>query len=255
MKTELKNKNTIFFHNEKVLLSPQGIFWNPSEWHFSEIIIARKMNLNSIELVELHTHDFPCSESRWVTLREALQYVSQEDFYWLSKGFSILRWDKHHQFCGGCSKKTSLHQDSFERYCSICQIKYYPRISPAIIVLIRRGADILMARSAHFSPGVYGLIAGFVEAGESLEEAVHREVFEEVGIRINNLSYYGSQPWPFPDSLMVGFFADYVSGEISIDRKELEEAGWYPCNHLPGLPSSQFSIAFQMIKHMQKKPK
>lgn len=104
-----------------------------------------------------------------------------------------------------------------------------------------------MARSPHFLPGIYGLIAGFVETGESIEETVHREVAEEVGIKIKNLSYFGSQPWPFPDSLMIAFMAEYESGEIIIDKNEIEEAGWYRYDDLPGRPSMSFSIASTML--------
>ena len=104
-----------------------------------------------------------------------------------------------------------------------------------------------MARGPHFLPGVYALIAGFVESGESLEETVHREVLEEVGIYVKNLSYYGSQPWPFPDSLMIAFKADYASGDIAIDRKEIEEAGWYRYDNLPGRPSTSASISSKLL--------
>jgi NAD+ diphosphatase len=106
-----------------------------------------------------------------------------------------------------------------------------------------------MARSPHFIPGAYGLIAGFIEVGESIEEAVHREVKEEVSINIKNLRYFGSQPWPFPDSLMIGFIADYASGEINIDHEEIEAAGWYKFDNLPGRPSTRISIASQLIEH------
>lgn len=104
-----------------------------------------------------------------------------------------------------------------------------------------------MARSPHFAPGVYGLIAGFVDPGENIEEAVHREVKEEVGLKIKNLVYYGSQPWPFPDSLMLAFTADYESGEIVMEPGEIEAAGWYKYNNLPGLPSSTLSIGMKLI--------
>jgi NAD+ diphosphatase len=114
--------------------------------------------------------------------------------------------------------------------------------------LIHRDDQILMARSPHFPPGVYGLIAGFVEAGESVEEAVHREVKEEVGLAIKNLRYFGSQAWPFPDSLMIGFFAEYESGDLLIDHSEIEEAGWYHYDQLPGHPSVTISIAYKLIK-------
>lgn len=129
----------------------------------------------------------------------------------------------------------------------LCHLSFFPRISPSIIVLIKKADHLLMARSPHFLPGVYGLIAGFIDAGESIEEAVHREVKEEVGLKIKNLSYFGSQQWPFPDSLMIAFTADYCSGDITINPDEIEEAGWYKYNNLPGRPQTSVSIASKLI--------
>jgi NAD+ diphosphatase len=123
----------------------------------------------------------------------------------------------------------------------------YPRISPCIIVLVARGEEMLLARSAHFSPEVYSTLAGFIEPGESAEEAVHREILEEVGVHVKNVRYFSSQPWPFPDSLMLAFTADYESGEISIDPKEIEDAKWYGPENLPKLPTT-FSIARALIE-------
>jgi NAD+ diphosphatase len=115
-------------------------------------------------------------------------------------------------------------------------------------VLIKKGEHLLMARGSHFPPGIYGLIAGFVETGENLEEAIRREVKEEVGIEIKNPSYFGSQAWPFPDSLMIAFLVEYASGDIQIDKDEIEEAGWYRYDNLPGLPSMKISIASKLLE-------
>jgi NAD+ diphosphatase len=168
------------------------------------------------------------------------------------RAFSIINWDKNHQFCGRCAHPTKQENERFERVCTHCGLIHYPRISPSIIVLIRRDDHLLMARSPHFSPGIFGLIAGFVEPGENLEQAVKREVKEEVNLEIKNLSYFMSQAWPFPDSLMVGFFADYVSGDIRIDPLEIETAGWYRYDQLPELPSIRISISRQLIDHFVK---
>ncbi len=240
-------RHSIIFHKGHILLSERSIFWDTSLLHFSHEIILRKINLDTVDLIELDSIQCLILRGQWVAPKEALHFIDMQQFDMLAKALSILQWDKQHQFCGACGQKTLLTHQSFERHCSVCEIKYYPRISPAVMVLIKRGNEILMARSPHFAPGVYALIAGFVEGGESLEAAVHREVFEEVGIKIKNLSYYGSQSWPFPDSLMIGFTAEYDSGEIVIDKNELEDAGWYSFNQLPGLPSYPMSIAFKMI--------
>jgi len=184
-----------------------------------------------------------------VPLRKAFEILGTDWYVAAAKAFSIIHWDKNHQYCGRCGNITIHKPGTFERVCDFCKLSLYPRISPSVIVLIRKDDNILMSRSPHFPPGAYGLIAGFVEVGESIEEAVFREVKEEVNIEIKNLHYFGSQSWPFPDSLMIGFTADYASGEIKIDEKEIEAAGWYRYDNLPGRPSSSVSIAKKLIDH------
>lgn len=187
-------------------------------------------------------------EFNLVPLRKAFEILGPNWFVTAAKAYSIINWDKNHHFCGRCGNITIPHSENFVRICSHCKLEMYPRISPSVIVLIKNQDKILMSRSPHFTPGAYGLIAGFVEAGESLEDAVHREVKEEVSLKIKNLRYFGSQPWPFPDSLMIGFTADYAAGEIIIDTREIETAGWYRYDNLPGRPSSM-SIARKLIDH------
>ena len=130
--------------------------------------------------------------------------------------------------------------------CPSCGLLAYPRISPVVMVLIQRGNELLLARSPHFTPGVFSALAGFVEAGETLEQCAVREVREEVGVEIANLRYFRSQPWPFPDSLMVAFFADYAGGTITPDPSEIEAADWFSRDALPTLPDP-VSIARQII--------
>lgn len=182
-------------------------------------------------------------------LRRALESVGETWYTMAAKAYSIIHWDKNHRYCGRCGQQTRHDSDSFERHCPNCSLTFYPRISPSIIVLIEKGDEILMARSAHFMPGVYAFIAGFVEPGETVEDTVHREVMEEVGIKVKNIRYFGSQAWPFPDSLMIAFFAEYESGELTIDPVELEDAGWYKLDALPGRPSSNVSIASKLLNH------
>lgn len=182
-----------------------------------------------------------------VPLRKALDHLGDDWYNIATKAFTIINWDRNHKFCGRCGNPTKQNDLSFERSCSLCHLHFYPRISPSVIVLIHHHDQVLMARSYHFKPGIYGLIAGFVEAGENLEEAIHREVFEETQLRVKNLRYFGSQVWPFPDSLMAGFYAEYESGELNIDNDEIEAAGWYRFDNLPGRPSSTISIASKML--------
>ena len=139
----------------------------------------------------------------------------------------IAEWARTHRFCGACGGGT--HRMEGERCfkCAQCGHMAYPRISPAMMVLIRKGDSVLLALHAQYAVRRFVPLAGFVEAGESIEEAVHREVFEEVGLRVHNLRYFGSQSWPFPHSLMIAFTADYLDGEIRTDPTEIEEARWF----------------------------
>lgn len=183
-------------------------------------------------------------------LRTGFEIFGNDWYVPIAKAVSIITWDKNHQFCGRCSSATVYKPHAFERSCPECGLVFYPRISPSIIVLIKKDDKILMSRSPHFVKGAYGLIAGFVEVGESIEDAVHREVLEEVGLKIKNLEYFGSQSWPFPDSLMIAFTADYAEGEITLHDQELESADWYHYDNLPGGPSHRLSIAKKLIDHV-----
>jgi NAD+ diphosphatase len=158
--------------------------------------------------------------------------------------------NKHCSTCGGLN---FLRDQQKFLYCSTCDKENYPQISPCIIVRIHKGNEILLARGKNFPPQTYGLIAGFVEVGETLEEAVVREVAEEVGIQIDNIKYWGSQSWPFPsNSLMVGFTAQYKSGEIVVNLDELNDANFYTADAIPGHPSTKISIAHKMIDEFQQ---
>ncbi len=158
----------------------------------------------------------------------------------------VVAWERDHQFCGRCGNPTDRMPAERGRRCGGCNLTAYPRLSPAIIVLIERGDQILLARGHAFLPGRFGIIAGFVEPGESLEEAVRREVQEEVGIELGRVEYFGSQPWPFPHGIMIGFRAKYQQGDISLEDGELAEAGWYGLDDLPDIPS-KLSIARRLI--------
>ncbi len=170
-----------------------------------------------------------------------------EDLFWIAaRAVQIIDWDRTHQFCGRCGVPLKSRTTERAKECPQCGLLHFPRLAPAIIVLVERGDQLLLARSRHFMPGMYSVLAGFVEPGESLEEAVVREVKEEVGIEIKDIKYFGSQPWPFPHSLMIGFTATYAGGEISLDDEEIEDAGWYTVEKLPRLPG-RISIARKLI--------
>jgi len=171
----------------------------------------------------------------------------EEDLFWIAaRAVQIVDWDRTHQFCGRCGAPLKTSTTERAKECPQCGLLHFPRLSPAIIVLVERGHELLLARSRHFLPGIYSVLAGFVEPGETLEEAVVREVKEEVGLTVKDIQYFGSQPWPFPHSLMIGFTATYASGEISLDDAEIEDAGWFTVDSLPSLPS-KISIARKLI--------
>jgi NAD+ diphosphatase len=170
-----------------------------------------------------------------------------EDLFWIAaRAVQIVDWDRTHQFCGRCGARLRTKTIERAKECPQCGLLHFPRLAPAIIVLVERGNKLLLARSRHFMPGMYSVLAGFVEPGESLEEAVVREVKEEVGVDIKDIRYFGSQPWPFPHSLMIGFTATYTSGEISLHDEEIEDAGWFTVDNLPRIPG-KISIARKLI--------
>lgn len=170
-------------------------------------------------------------------IRQSHELLNNSDFFSLiSNAKQLLHWDRTTLFCGLCGAQNKLSQEERAKICPTCHNIVYPQITPAMLVLIWREREILLGRSPHFLPGVYSLLAGFVEPGETLEHTVIREVKEEVGISIKNIRYFGSQPWPFPSNLMLGFIAEYDQGELLIDPKELEDAQWFPVDKLPKLP-------------------
>ncbi|VBB08812.1 nudix hydrolase [Lucifera butyrica] len=167
--------------------------------------------------------------------------------YWLMlRAFHIISWMKLNRFCGCCGGSMKVFPNELAVQCVACERIVYPRISPAIIVAVIKDDKILLARSNRFPPGRYSVLAGFVEPGETLEDCVKRELKEEVGIGVTDIQYFGSQPWPFPDSLMVAFTARWSEGEISIDNNEIVDANWYSADNLPNLPGRD-SIARRLI--------
>ncbi len=188
------------------------------------------------------------SGTAYLGLRETYGKLPNEQFWVACRAVQVKDWDRNHQFCGRCGSPMEARPEERVKACPACALLNYPRISPAVIVAVTRGDRILLARARRFASRFYSVIAGFVEAGETLEECVHREVEEETGIRVHNLHYFGSQPWPFPDSLMIAFTADHAAGEIRIDETEIAEADWFRVGELPDIPGP-ISIARRLIDH------
>ena len=163
------------------------------------------------------------------------------------RAVQIVDWDRTHQFCGACAEPTEVSEADRSRSCPKCKVPMYPRLSPAMIVSVEREDEILLARSPHFPPGIMSVLAGFVEPGESAEHAVEREVFEETGIYVKNVQYFSSQAWPFPNSLMLGFRAEYDRGDIQIDGVEITEAAWFRARDMPNFFPGRVSISQWLI--------
>mgnify|MGYP000698832462 CR=1 FL=1 len=169
------------------------------------------------------------------------------DLFWTAAvAGQYVHWSLTHRYCGRCGAKTVDKTDERAKICPDCGLVNYPRVSPAVIVAVTRGRQILLGRSPRFPTGMYSVLAGFVEPGETLEDCVRREIREEVNISVKNIRYFDSQPWPFPNSLMVGFTAEYAGGDIRVDNTEIEDADWYDVDALPRLPD-KISISRRLI--------
>ena len=184
-------------------------------------------------------------------LRGMLANLDESFFAMAGRAKQIVNWNSTHRFCGRCGAGTVPGPAELSKECPRCGMHFYPRLSPAAIMLITSGERLLLARSPHFPPGMYSALAGFIEPGESIEQTVVREVCEEVGIEVRNPRYFGSQPWPFPDSLMIGFTAEYAGGDLRFEDGEIEDAGWFTADKMPSLPP-KLSIARSMIDHFLK---
>jgi NAD+ diphosphatase len=205
--------------------------------------------LGSLSEVDCWALDLAEAPPGWrpASLRTAMMALDPTLAAIAGRAAQVLEWDRTHRYCGACGSGTAIQPGERARVCSGCGHTAYPRLSPAIMALVWRPGELLLARSPGFTPGRYSALAGFVEAGESLEECLHREVAEEVGVAVSDLRYYGSQSWPFPHSLMVAFTARWVSGDIVPQAGEIEDARWFPLDALPDIPP-RFSIAGHLIR-------
>jgi NAD+ diphosphatase len=241
-------KQQILFHSE----GPTVVFPSENEIHplqpnLSCIHSVGEMRGDIYYAAYLTGDDAGFGTYAFQDVRSLFLILDLELFLFYGKAWQITNWLRTTQFCGVCGAPTIDKGDERARICPHCAQIYYPRISPAVITAVVRDDRILLARSLNVPNNMFSILAGFVEPGETLEDCVHREIQEEVGLRVKNLKYFGSQPWSFPDSLMIGFTAEYASGEITIDNKEIIEAGWYTRETFPAnIPISK-SLAGMII--------
>ncbi|MCP5158656.1 MAG: NAD(+) diphosphatase [Gammaproteobacteria bacterium] len=221
-----------------------------SGWPFAKWPPVRRLYLGTLHGRPCHAAEvtttpppgwaFENLRSLWAQLDEALLGVA-------GHALQLIEWDRNHQFCGQCGTPTERRAEERARHCPACQLTAYPRLSPVVMVRVTHEDRILLARAPRFASGVYSVLAGFVEAGETLEQTIHREVAEEVGIKVSNLRYFASQSWPFPHSLMMAFTADYAGGQLQVDGREILDARWFASDEMPGLPSPM-SMAWRLIQ-------
>lgn len=199
---------------------------------------------------EVDAETEPPAGMQFVGLRPLFNRLPIDYLQLAGRAVQIIDWDRNHLFCSRCATPNEILSYERAKKCPNCGLITYPRISPAMIVRVDRVIDgvphLLLARNGRWQRGWYSVLAGFVEPGETLKECVHREVWEEVGIRLKNVRYFGSQPWPFPNSLMVAFTAEYASGDLVLEEAEIEDAGWFTADTLPNLPS-RISIARRLV--------
>ena len=182
-------------------------------------------------------------------LRNLLGRIPDSLFTVCSRSIQLSEWNKNNQFCGSCGSRMNKHDTERAMHCECNGMLVYPKISPCIIVLVTKEDDLLLAHNKNFPGKFYSTLAGFIEPGETAEDAIHREIEEEVSIKVKNIKYYGSQSWPFPSQLMLGYHAEYDSGEILPDGEEIDEADWFNYLELPAVPTGNISISGKLIEH------
>jgi NAD+ diphosphatase len=217
-----------------------------------ELPVLREHYLGSLDGRDCYTVEVPKDIApphgmSFEGLRQVYGQMDEALYAVAGRAEEIIEWDRTNQFCGRCGVRTRTHSTERAKECPRCGFLHFPRLAPAVIVLVERGDEMLLARGRRFTTDMYSTIAGFVEPGETLEEAVVREVWEESGITVNNVRYFGSQPWPFPNSLMVGFTATYASGEIKSDNEENLDVAWFTISRLPAKLPGKISIARRLI--------
>jgi NAD+ diphosphatase len=193
-----------------------------------------------------HVPDDVPDDGAFVDLYSLFGRVDETEWAIAGRAVQIVDWAHSHRFCGRCGTATVHSGNDRSMACPACKLLAFPRLAPAIITLVTRGDEALLARGVQFRSPMFSCLAGFVEPGETLEQAVAREVHEEVGVTVDNIRYWGSQPWPFPHSLMLGFQADWVAGDIVIDPVEIAEAAWFTRDAVPNIPP-RISIARKLI--------
>lgn len=243
----------VLFHERQVLVRGDSFVWSRSELEMIlpddiEILLIDDHAGKSVIAINTKSDVSHLIHAERRPLRSLLNSEDERAFSMAGKANQIMEWYASHRFCGVCGCPTEHHPAQRALVCPACQQQFFPRINPCAIMLVVNGDEILLARNARFKSGYYSCLAGFIEVGETPEQTVVRETREEVGVEVENVRYAKSQSWPFPSQLMLGFYADYKSGEIVPDAVEIEDAGWFPVDRLPPVPPANISVAGELIQ-------
>jgi len=248
----LKNGRLLIKTDDDRALIPES-----DELEGNGLSLVRRQYIGSLDerscyAAELASDDPPGEKFELKRLRSLVTLLDEGVFWAAGRANQLLFWHRTHLYCGACGRQTEEKSDEQARICPACGLINYPRVSPAVIMAVCKADHILLARNKRAWTPFYSVLAGFVEPSETLEQCVEREVREEVGLTVRNIRYFGSQPWPFPNSLMIGFTAEYAGGEIRIDPRELAEAAWFDKSGLPRHIPPPVSIAGQLIEWFVK---
>ena len=251
---------SIILKNQEFLTSKNSDFliFEEDDLKWSEMEMVNKqfigyLNDKPCHILEIDEDSKLDNDLILTPLRNLLGRIPDSLFTICSRSLQLSEWRRNNQFCGVCGTKMKMHETERAMFCECNNVLVYPRISPCVIVLVTRGEELLLAHNKNFPGTFYSTLAGFIEAGESAESAIHREIFEEVKVRVQNIKYFGSQSWPFPSQLMLGYHAEYLEGEITPDGEEIDLADWFHYKDLPNVPTGNISISGQLIESYLEK--
>ena len=258
--TSLESGISIILKNQEFLTSKNSDFliFEEDDLKWSEMEMVNKqfigyLNDKPCYILEIDKDSKLDKDLILTPLRNLLGRIPDSLFTICSRSLQLSEWRRNNQFCGVCGTKMKMHETERAMFCECNNVLVYPRISPCVIVLVTRGEELLLAHNKNFPGTFYSTLAGFIEAGESAESAIHREIFEEVKVRVQNIKYFGSQSWPFPSQLMLGYHAEYLEGEITPDGEEIDLADWFHYKDLPNVPTGNISISGQLIESYLEK--
>ena len=237
--------------SEFLIYEEDDLKW--SEMEFEDRQFIGYLNNRPCFLLELANESLLSEDTALTPLRNLLGRIPDSLFTICSRSIQLSDWKKNNQFCGVCGSKMTNHETERAMFCECNNLMIYPRISPCVIVLVTKGEDLLLAHNKNFPGTFYSTLAGFIEAGESAESAIHREIYEEVKVTVKNIEYFGSQSWPFPSQLMLGYHAEYSDGDIKPDGVEIDKADWFNYKQLPQVPTGNISISGQLIESYIRK--